>query len=66
MVSIGMSIGAIFKQVGIKSGNNPQEKISQLPCNIKIIFETEEESGSHSLIEQIQENKDFSVISIAL
>ncbi len=59
VVSIGMSIGAIFKQVGIKSGNNPQEKISQLPCNIKIIFETEEESGSHSLIEQIQENKDF-------
>jgi len=30
-----------------------------LPCNIKVIFETEEESGSHSLIEQIYENKNF-------
>ena len=30
-----------------------------LPCNIKIIYETEEESGSHSLIDQIRENNSF-------
>ena len=58
-VSIGMAIDAIFKHVGIKTGENPKEKISQLPCNIKIIYETEEESGSHSLIDQIHENEEF-------
>ena len=59
VVSIGMAIDAIFKHVGIKTGENPKEKISQLPCNIKIIYETEEESGSHSLIDQIHENEGF-------
>jgi acetylornithine deacetylase/succinyl-diaminopimelate desuccinylase-like protein len=59
VVSIGMAIDAIFKHVGIKTGENPKEKISQLPCNIKIIYETEEESGSHSLIDQIHENEEF-------
>jgi acetylornithine deacetylase/succinyl-diaminopimelate desuccinylase-like protein len=59
VVSIGMSIDAIFKHVGIQSGETQEEKLSRLPCNIKIIYETEEESGSHSLIDQIQENEDF-------
>lgn len=59
VVSIGMAIDAIFKQVGIKAEKSLAEELSQLPCNIKIIYETEEESGSHSLIEQIQENKEF-------
>ena len=59
VVSIGMAIDAIFKHVGIKTGENPKEKISQLPCNIKLIYETEEESGSHSLIDQIHENEEF-------
>jgi acetylornithine deacetylase/succinyl-diaminopimelate desuccinylase-like protein len=59
VVSIGMSIDAIFKHVGIQSGETQEEKLSRLPCNIKIIYETEEESGSHSLIDQIQENEEF-------
>ena len=59
VVSIGMAIDAIFKHVGIKTGKNPKEKLSHLPCNIKIIYETEEESGSHSLIDQIHENEEF-------
>ncbi|MBT6595170.1 MAG: M20/M25/M40 family metallo-hydrolase, partial [Nitrospina sp.] len=59
VVSIGMAIDAIFQHVDIKAGKNPKEKISQLPCNIKIIYETEEESGSHSLIDQIRENEEF-------
>ena len=59
VVSIGMSIDTIFKHVGIQSGETQEEKLSRLPCNIKIIYETEEESGSHSLIDQIQENEDF-------
>ncbi len=57
VVSIGMAIDALFKYFDIKVGTNSRKKL--LPCNIKIIYETEEESGSHSLIDQIQENKDF-------
>ncbi len=53
VVSIGMSIDALLETVGGAS------EISRLPCNIKVIFETEEESGSHSLIDQISENKTF-------
>jgi acetylornithine deacetylase/succinyl-diaminopimelate desuccinylase-like protein len=59
VVSIGMAIDAIFKHIGIKAGENDEEQLSRLPCNIKIIYETEEESGSHSLIDQIQENEEF-------
>ena len=55
VVSIGMSIDALMQTVkGALEGD-----FSQLPCNIKVIFETEEESGSHSLIDQINENKAF-------
>lgn len=50
VVSIGMAIDALMQTVDDPSG---------LPCNIKVIFETEEESGSHSLINQINENKPF-------
>ena len=49
VVSIGMAIDALMQTV----------EPSGLPCNIKVIFETEEESGSHSLIDQINENKAF-------
>ena len=57
VVSIGMAIDALFKYFDFKKGGVDSEKL--LPCNIKIIYETEEESGSHSLIDQTQENKDF-------
>ncbi len=30
-----------------------------LPCNVKVIYETEEECGSHSLADQIEQNRDF-------
>ena len=55
VVAIGMSIDALMQAVK----SNADEEFSKLPCNIKIIFETEEESGSHSLIDQISENKSF-------
>jgi acetylornithine deacetylase/succinyl-diaminopimelate desuccinylase-like protein len=59
VVSIGMAIDAMYKNVGIQAGPGQEERLSSLPCNIKIIYETEEESGSHSLIKQIQENEEF-------
>ena len=49
VVSIGMALDALMQTA----------EPSQLPCNMKVIFETEEESGSHSLIDQINENKSF-------
>ena len=57
VVSIGMAIDSLFRYYDLNLGE--KEKGKQLPCNIKIIYETEEESGSHSLIDQIQENKNF-------
>ena len=48
VVSIGMSIDALLKSTS-----------NELPCNIKVIYETEEECGSHSLAEQIQQNQEF-------
>lgn len=57
VVSIGMAIDAVMQTVGVSAGSTAD--LSPLPCNIKVIFETEEESGSHSLIEQIKENKEF-------
>lgn len=57
VVSIGMALDALFQHLGTVAGKNNREE--RLPCNIKIIYETEEESGSHSLIDQIKENKDF-------
>ena len=55
VVSIGMSIDSLMQTVKGVS----ETDFSELPCNLKIIFETEEESGSHSLIDQIKENKEF-------
>ncbi|MBC8287912.1 MAG: M20/M25/M40 family metallo-hydrolase [Nitrospinae bacterium] len=57
VVSIGMAVDALFRYFDVKVGEDSRKKL--LPCNIKILYETEEESGSHSLIDQIQENKDF-------
>jgi acetylornithine deacetylase/succinyl-diaminopimelate desuccinylase-like protein len=48
VVSIGMTIDALLK-------SSP----NALPCNIKVIYETEEECGSHSLAEQIRQNQEF-------
>ena len=55
VVSIGMAIDALTQTIG----DYAKDDSFALPCNIKVIFETEEESGSHSLIEQIYENKIF-------
>ncbi len=55
VVSIGMAIDALIQTIS----DSAQDDSFSLPCNIKVIFETEEESGSHSLIEQIYENKNF-------
>ncbi|MDA0690937.1 MAG: M20/M25/M40 family metallo-hydrolase [Nitrospinae bacterium] len=48
VVSIGMTIDALLK-------SSPHA----LPCNIKVIYETEEECGSHSLAAQIRQNQEF-------
>ena len=55
VISIGMAIDALIQT----TGEYAEDDSFTLPCNIKVIFETEEESGSHSLIEQIYENKNF-------
>ncbi len=57
VISIGMTIDAILKSLG----HDPQspETFESLPCNLKVIYETEEECGSHSLIDQIKQNHDF-------
>ena len=55
VVSIGMAIDSLIQTVKGAS----ETDFSGLPCNLKIIFETEEESGSHSLIDQIKENQSF-------
>ncbi|MED5352938.1 MAG: M20/M25/M40 family metallo-hydrolase, partial [Nitrospinota bacterium] len=55
VISIGMAIDALIQTKGDYAEDNSFAR----PCNIKVIFETEEESGSHSLIEQIYENKKF-------
>ena len=57
VIAIGMTVDAILKSLG----HDPQspETIESLPCNLKVIYETEEECGSHSLIDQIKQNHDF-------
>ena len=62
VISIGMAIDALIQT----TSEYAEDDSFTLPCNIKVIFETEEESGSHSLIEQIYENKNFFRILIVL
>lgn len=59
VIAIGMAIDALLKTWQGDSTDSDEGSQPQLPCNIKIIFETEEESGSHSLIQQILQNKEF-------
>ena len=56
VISIGMSVHALIKTLEADGSANP---INELPCNIKIMYETEEECGSHSLAEQIKSNPEF-------
>lgn len=59
VVAIGMAIDTTLKAIGYDSANPSVEKLQALPCNIKILYETEEECGSHSLVEQISQNRHF-------
>jgi acetylornithine deacetylase/succinyl-diaminopimelate desuccinylase-like protein len=59
VVAIGMAVDALLRSIGFDAKNPESGLLEQLPCNIKIIFETEEESGSHTLIPQISQNKKF-------
>ncbi len=59
VVAIGMAVDALLRSIGFDAKNPDTGLLEQLPCNIKVIFETEEESGSHTLIPQILQNKDF-------
>ena len=59
VLAIGMAVDALLKTWD-RDPQNPDEDLrTQLPCNVKVIYETEEESGSHSLIKQILQNKEF-------
>ncbi len=59
VIATGMAVDGLLKSLELQNEANLQNRIQQLPCNIKIIFETEEESGSYSLMEQIHQNLDF-------
>jgi acetylornithine deacetylase/succinyl-diaminopimelate desuccinylase-like protein len=59
VISIGMAIDAILKAIQSDPENLSKNKLQALPCNIKILYETEEECGSHSLAEQISQNQNF-------
>jgi acetylornithine deacetylase/succinyl-diaminopimelate desuccinylase-like protein len=59
VVAIGLAVDALLQSIGFDANNPQPGLLEQLPCNIKVIFETEEESGSHTLIPQILQNKKF-------
>ncbi len=59
VLAIGMASEALIKIAGGQPGTLTAETKAKLPCNLKIIFETEEESGSISLIDQILQNQRF-------
>ena len=59
VISIGMAIDATLRAIESDPGNLFKDKLQALPCNIKILYETEEECGSHSLEEQISQNQRF-------
>jgi acetylornithine deacetylase/succinyl-diaminopimelate desuccinylase-like protein len=57
VIAIGMTVDAILKTLGHNSQSI--KALESLPCNLKVIFETEEECGSQSLIDQIKQNHNF-------
>jgi len=59
VLAIGMAVDALLKTWNRDPQNSEEDPRTQLPCNVKVIYETEEESGSHSLIKQILQNKEF-------
>ncbi|QPJ61055.1 MAG: M20/M25/M40 family metallo-hydrolase [Candidatus Nitronauta litoralis] len=59
VIAIGMAAEAMIKMSGGNPGKIDEQTRKKLPCNLKVIFETEEESGSISLIDQILQNKSF-------
>ncbi len=59
VISIGMAIDAILRTIESNPENLYKNKLQALPCNLKILYETEEECGSHSLAEQISQNQSF-------
>ena len=59
VVAIGMAVDATLKIIAYNPGNPSADKLQALPCNIKVLFETEEECGSHSLVDQISQNREF-------
>ena len=59
VISIGMAIDATLRAIESDPENLFKDKLQALPCNIKILYETEEECGSHSLKEQISQNQRF-------
>ncbi len=59
VISIGIAVDALLKAYGVEPNNRDAKSLQELPCNIKVIFETEEECGSQSLISQILQNRDF-------
>ncbi|HIA32694.1 MAG TPA: M20/M25/M40 family metallo-hydrolase, partial [Nitrospinaceae bacterium] len=59
VISIGMAIDALLRAIESDPENLSKNKLQALPCNIKILYETEEECGSHSLAEQISQNQSF-------
>ena len=54
-----MAIDATLRAIESDPENLFKDKLQALPCNIKILYETEEECGSHSLEEQISQNQSF-------
>ena len=59
VIAIGMSVHALLKSMGYDPEHPSEKLLQELPCNFKVIYETEEECGSHSLMEQIRQNHDF-------
>ena len=59
VIAIGMTVDAILKALGHNPKSPSPSILESLPCNLKVIYETEEECGSQSLIDQIKQNHDF-------
>ena len=59
VVAIGMAVDATLRAIGYDPEKPAPDTLQTLPCNIKVLYETEEECGSHSLVEQISQNRNF-------